>query len=119
MHDDYIFFSGLVTLPRLMEFVYSIANTVDRLRSRPADESTRILVDSNPLTANTRGATPRKNKGKAKVVDKGKAKVVEKGRARSLSPKNLNSSPCRHVGSSRLELNRWDLYLKHHQSPSR
>ena len=77
MHDDCMFFSILVTMPRLMEFMFPVADTADGSRSRPVDEPTRILIDSSPLAVNTWSTSARKDKGKAKVADTGMDKVIE------------------------------------------
>jgi hypothetical protein len=48
MHDDCMLFSQLVTMPRLMEFVYLVAITTGGSRKRSANETTRVLVDLSP-----------------------------------------------------------------------
>ena len=56
MHKDCMFFGVLVTVPRLTKFVYAKAG--DGSRSKPAEESTKVLVDLSRPTVNTWGATP-------------------------------------------------------------
>ena len=101
MHDDCMLFSQLVTVPRLVEFVYLVVNTASGSRKRPMDKTTRVPVDRSPLATNTQGATLWKDKGKAKVVDNGKSKVIDKGKANLSSLKDLSSSYFEHVGSLR------------------
>jgi hypothetical protein len=55
-------------------------------KSRPASDSTRVLINPSPSAANTRGDTPRKDKGKTQVADKGKFKVMDKGKGKMIEP---------------------------------
>ena len=51
---------------------------------RPAGATTRLPIDPSPPAANTRGATPRKDK--AHLVDNNKSKKVDKGKGKIIEP---------------------------------
>jgi hypothetical protein len=55
-HEESVYFGVLVTVLRLMEFVYE--TNVTWATSRSVGESARVSVDPSPSVANTRGATP-------------------------------------------------------------
>jgi hypothetical protein len=58
-----MYFGALVLVPRLMEFVYKIGT--GGAIGEQVRESTQASCQPGPPVANTRGATPRKDKGKA------------------------------------------------------
>ena len=57
-HENCMYFGSLVTVLRLLEFVYNVK--AFRVASRPVGEIARILEDPSLPVANTRGATPPK-----------------------------------------------------------
>jgi hypothetical protein len=78
-HESCLTFEVLGSIPRLMEMVYAPAGhvAVDLVK-----ELVRVPLNPSPPAANTRGATPRKDKApavgdKPKKIDKGKGKLVE------------------------------------------
>jgi hypothetical protein len=78
-HESCLTFEMLSSVSRLMEMVYAPAGHVATELTR---ELIRIPLDPSPPAANTRGATPRKDKAptagdKSTKVDKGKGKMVE------------------------------------------
>jgi hypothetical protein len=78
-HESSLTFEVLGSVLRLMEMVYAPAGHVAVELTR---ELVRVPLDPSPLAANTRGATPRKDKAptagdKSTKVDKGKGKMVE------------------------------------------
>jgi hypothetical protein len=84
----------LVTVSKLLKFVYDIE--AFRALRRPVGKSVRVPIDPSPPTANTRGATPRKDKGKAQVANKSKPKAMDKVKGKLIEPekpKNLGSFP--------------------------
>ena len=64
----------LCMIPRLMEFVYSLAAHVSVKLTK---EVARVQFNLGPPAANTQGATPRKDQ--AQAVDKGKSKKSGQG----------------------------------------
>ena len=83
-HEKCMYFGSFVTVPRLMEFVYEIHPV--EARSRLIADSTRILVNQSPPTANTQGATPRKDKGKVQAAHKGKSTIMDMGKGKMIEP---------------------------------
>ena len=79
MHNDCMYFGVLVSMSRLMEFVYA---TAADWSSKSASESTRIPVDSSPPT--TWGATPKRTR----------PRWLTRARARLSSPKILHLFLC-------------------------
>jgi hypothetical protein len=58
LHEVCTYYGVLVSVPRLMEFVYAPAAHVS---VKLTEEVTRVPVNPSPPAANTRGATPRKD----------------------------------------------------------
>ena len=77
-HESFMFSNWLDLIPRLSEFVYDVKAFV--VPRRPAGATARLLVDSSPPTANTQGATPRKEQ--AQVASKGKLRRWTRARAK-------------------------------------
>ena len=76
-HEKFMYSDWLASILRLSEFVYDVdASSVPRLVAG----TTRLPVDQSPPTANTRGATLRKEQ--AQTAEKGKLRRVDKGKAK-------------------------------------
>jgi hypothetical protein len=83
-HESCLNFAVLSLVPRLMELVYVPAGHVAvELRK----ELLRVPVNLSPPTANTWGATPRKDQ--AQTADKGESKKVDKGKGILIEPEKV------------------------------
>ena len=99
-HENCMNFGVLVTVPRLIEFMYeiSVVGAVGSL----AGKSTRVPIDPSPPIVNTWGATARKDKGKTQVADKGKSKIVDKGKGKITEPEKPVFIPLRTDGALKI-----------------
>ena len=88
-YDLSLLFDVLCTIPMLMQYTYAPTTHV---AVKLTEEVARVRFNPGPPTANTRGATPRKDqaqavgKGKSKNMDKGKGKMIEPEKPKKAAP---------------------------------